>query len=104
MLSLDDFGTGHSSLARLKQLPLDTLKIDRSFVTDLPGNTKDAAICKVIITMAHGLGMTAVAEGVETEAQLEVLRELGCDEFQGFLVCRPLPGHEILDFLQLGDR
>ncbi len=98
-LVLDDFGTGHSSLAHLKQYPIDALKIDGSFVRDLPGNEKDAAVCEVIITMAHKFGMKAVAEGVETEEQLNFLRERGCDEFQGFHICRPLPADEIEEYL-----
>ncbi|MGI9260417.1 MAG: EAL domain-containing protein, partial [Woeseiaceae bacterium] len=98
-LVLDDFGTGHSSLAHLKHYPIDALKIDRSFVRDLPGNEKDAAVCQVIVTMAHLFGMKAVAEGVETEEQLDVLRKLGCDEFQGFLLCRPLPADDVEKFL-----
>ena len=97
---LDDFGTGHSSLACLKQYPIDALKIDGSFVRDLPGNENDAAVCEVIVTMAQLFGMKAVAEGVETEEQLNVLRKIGCDEFQGFHICRPLPGGEIEDYLR----
>jgi len=98
-LVLDDFGTGHSSLAHLKQYPIDALKIDGSFVRDLPGNDEDAAVCEVIIIMAHKLGMKAVAEGVETQEQLDFLLERGCDEFQGFHICRPLPADEIENFL-----
>jgi len=98
-LVLDDFGTGHSSLAHLKQYPIDALKIDGSFVRELPGNEKDAAVCEVIITMAHKLGMKAVAECIETEEQLNFLRERGCDEFQGFHICRPLPPNEIEEYL-----
>ena len=99
-LVLDDFGTGHSSLADLKQYPVDALKIDSSFVQGLPGNNKDAAVCEVIITMAHLFGMKAVAEGVESEVQLEQLMSLGCDEFQGFHICRPLPASEIEGYLK----
>lgn len=98
-LVLDNFGTGHSSLTHLKQYPIDALKIDGSFIRDLPGNEKDAAICEVVITMAHKLGMKAVAEGVETEEQLNFLRERGCDEFQGFHICKPLPPDEIEEYL-----
>ncbi len=99
-LVLDDFGTGHTSLALLKQFPIDALKIDGSFVRDLPGNEADAAICEVIITMAHKLGMKAVAEGVETQEQLVFLQDRGCDEFQGFHICRPLPTDEIREYLR----
>jgi EAL domain-containing protein (putative c-di-GMP-specific phosphodiesterase class I) len=98
-LVLDDFGTGHTSLALLKQYPLDALKIDSSFVRDLPGNEADAAICEIIITIAHKFGMKAVAEGVETREQLEFLQQRGCDEFQGYHVCRPMPANEIGDYL-----
>ena len=98
-LVLDDFGTGLSSLAYLKRYPMDALKIDGSFVCCLPDNEEDAAICEVIITMAHKLGMKAVAEGVEKQEQLDFLLERGCDEFQGFHICRPLPADEIENYL-----
>ncbi len=97
-LVLDDFGTGHTSLSNLKLYPIDALKIDGSFVRELPDNAKDAAICEVIITMAHLLGMHAVAEGVETEEQLTLLRSLGCDEAQGYHICKPLPASEVAEF------
>lgn len=87
-LSIDDFGTGHSSLAYLKQLPVDILKVDRTFVKDLPHNRDDLAITRAVIAMAHGLAMKVVAEGVEEIQQFESLLDSGCDEFQGFL-CRP---------------
>ena len=87
-LSIDDFGTGHSSLAYLKQLPVDILKVDRTFVKDLPHNRDDLAITRAVIAMAHGLAMKVVAEGVEEIQQFDSLLDSGCDEFQGFL-CRP---------------
>lgn len=99
-LVLDDFGTGHTSLACLKQYPIDVLKIDSSFVRDLPDSEADAAICEVIITIAHKFGMKVVAEGVETQEQLEFLQHRGCDEFQGFHLCRPMPANEIGAYLQ----
>ena len=88
--SLDDFGTGSSSLSYLTRLPLDQLKIDKSFVDDLPQNRQDALVAQTIIAMGKGLGLSVVAEGVETEAQLEFLLQHGCDVFQGFHFARPL--------------
>ena len=89
-VAVDDFGTGLSSLAYLKRLPIGKLKIDRAFVKDLPGNQDDAAIASAIISMAHRLGLTVVAEGVETEAQRDFLAAQGCDCLQGYLYSRPL--------------
>jgi EAL domain-containing protein (putative c-di-GMP-specific phosphodiesterase class I)/GGDEF domain-containing protein len=97
-LALDDFGTGHSSLAYLKRFPIDCVKIDRAFVKDTPGNTDDVAIAKTIMAMAQALGLTTVAEGVETAEQLELLNSLGCDQIQGYFFSRPLPPEEFLDF------
>jgi diguanylate cyclase (GGDEF)-like protein len=89
-VSLDDFGTGHSSLSHVKRLPVDELKIDRAFVTDLIEDATDRAIVASIVRLAHSLGLTVVAEGVEDEAALEVLRGEGCDSAQGWLFSRPL--------------
>ncbi|MCV2355836.1 EAL domain-containing protein [Paucibacter sp. B2R-40] len=90
-ISMDDFGTGHASLNYLAQLPLDQLKIDKSFVAKLPGLAKDETIARAIITLGVGLAMNVIAEGVETEAQRGFLETQGCDECQGFLYSRPLP-------------
>ena len=89
-LALDDFGTGFSSLSYLKHLPFDTLKIDRSFVCDMVTTASSAAIVEATIAMGHALGLTVIAEGVETPEELELLRSFGCDAFQGFLFARPL--------------
>jgi EAL domain-containing protein (putative c-di-GMP-specific phosphodiesterase class I) len=98
-LSMDDFGTGYSSLAYIKNFPIHTLKIDRSFITDIAKNFTDQAIAKTIVTLAHSLGMRTVAEGVETTAQLERLRAFGADCFQGYLASLPLPAAEFEAFL-----
>jgi diguanylate cyclase (GGDEF)-like protein/PAS domain S-box-containing protein len=94
-IALDDFGTGFSSLTYLRRFAVDTLKIDRSFVKDITTDAKDAAICRTIINMAHNLGMTAIAEGVETTAQASYLGRNGCDRLQGFLLHRPAPASEL---------
>ena len=90
-ISVDDFGTGYSSFSSLKRFPIDELKIDRSFVQNIPDDKDDAAIANAIVLIAHTLGLTVVAEGVETEAQLEFLGGCGCDTYQGYLCSRPLP-------------
>ncbi len=98
-LAIDDFGTGHSSLGYLKRFPINQLKVDRSFVRDLPHNTDDVAITRAVIAMAHSLQMSVVAEGVENQSQFDLLRAEGCDEFQGYY-CRPaMPEAELLRFL-----
>lgn len=94
--AMDDFGTGHSSLAYLKRLPLDTIKIDRSFVLDIESDPNDAVIVETIIVMSHHLGLEAIAEGVETHAALAFLRSKGCERFQGYLFGRPEPFDELL--------
>ena len=99
-LSLDDFGTGYSSLQYLKQLPLDELKIDRSFVKDITSDNQDRSIVKTIITLAESVGMSVLAEGVETEEQLEVLLKNGCQRFQGYLFGSPLPIAKLMETLK----
>lgn len=99
-LAIDDFGTGYSSLAYLKRLPITTIKIDKEFIGDLSRDPDDAAITSTVITMAHSLGLNVVAEGVETQAQLQFLRAQGCDEIQGFWLSRPLDAHACLAFIR----
>jgi len=93
-ISIDDFGIGYSSLSYLKRLPIDTIKIDRSFVADITDNPDDAVITAAIVALARSLRLTVTAEGIETKAQLDYLKSLGCDEAQGFYFSKPLPVHE----------
>ncbi|MGP6190750.1 MAG: EAL domain-containing protein [Vulcanimicrobiaceae bacterium] len=102
-LSLDDFGTGYSALAYLKHLPVDTLKIDRTFVRDLPTDRGDAAIVSAVMALGHARDMTVVAEGVETAEQATLLRRLGCDALQGFHFSRALPAARLEAVLRAWD-
>jgi EAL domain-containing protein (putative c-di-GMP-specific phosphodiesterase class I) len=101
-ISIDDFGTGYSSLSYFKHLPADILKIDKSFVKRLGENVEDTAIVRMIIDLAHTLGMEVIAEGVEEPEQLDRLREMGCDMVQGFYFARPLPPEEASRLLGRG--
>jgi diguanylate cyclase (GGDEF)-like protein len=103
-ISIDDFGTGYSSLSYLKRFPIDVLKIDQSFVRDIPQDEDDAAIASTIITMAHSLGLKVVAEGVETMDQLKFMRQHGCDAMQGYYLSKPLPPVQFEAFLKNGSR
>ncbi|AMA55858.1 bifunctional diguanylate cyclase/phosphodiesterase [Bradyrhizobium sp. CCGE-LA001] len=98
-LAIDDFGTGYSSMSLMKHFPIDTIKIDRSFVRDLPQDSEDQAIAQAIISMGKALGMTVVAEGVENVEQEAFLRTHGCDEMQGYLISKPLPARQMAELL-----
>jgi EAL domain-containing protein (putative c-di-GMP-specific phosphodiesterase class I) len=96
-ISIDDFGTGYSSLSYLKRFPVDSLKLDQSFVIEIISNPDDAAIAGAVVAMAHSLNLKVVAEGVETLDQLEYLKTMKCDEMQGYFISRPVPATELGD-------
>ncbi|MCU1347342.1 MAG: domain S-box protein, partial [Acidobacteria bacterium] len=98
-ISLDDFGTGHSSLSYLKRFPIDTLKIDQSFVRDITTDPDTAAIVTAIIAMAHSLRLKVIAEGVEFSEQAKFLKRYACDQMQGFLIKPPVPAGQFLELL-----
>jgi len=99
-ISIDDFGTGYSSLSYLKRFPIDTVKIDQNFVRDLAQSSNDAAIVTAVISMARALKLGVIAEGVETEEQLDFLKREQCETIQGFLYSRPVPAEEFSAALQ----
>lgn len=101
-ISIDDFGTGYSSLYYLKQLPIDCLKIDRCFIRELPHNSDDMALVRAIIAMSHNMGLSVVAEGVETEEQLHFLNNIHCDSIQGYLISKPVPHNNATRLLEQG--
>ena len=103
-IAIDDFGTGFSSLGQLRRFPVDMIKVDRSFVQGVEHDAKDAAITANLVSLAHALGLVAIAEGIESDGQLSSLRDLGCDLAQGFLFARPAPAEEVGRMLaSLGD-
>ncbi|PSN10837.1 diguanylate cyclase, partial [filamentous cyanobacterium CCP5] len=99
-LAIDDFGTGYSSLSYLHRFPMDTLKVDKSFVGRLEKSNEDRAIINTILTLGQKLGMEVVAEGVETATQVSILRQEGCDYGQGYFFAKPLPAASALELLQ----
>jgi diguanylate cyclase (GGDEF)-like protein len=103
-IAIDDFGTGHSSLAYLKRFPIDTIKVDRSFIRDIPADSADKKITRAIIAMAHGMRLKVVAEGVETADQLAFLRALRCDAVQGYFLYRPLPPDDVAQVVERNRR
>lgn len=102
-LVIDDFGTGYSSLTYLKRLPVDALKVDRSFVEGLGRDPEDSAIVAAVVDLAHARALSAIAEGVETKVQLNQLRRVGCDLAQGYYFARPQPAHELAENFALGN-
>src|SRR5690606_34259333 len=99
-LAIDDFGVGYSSLAQIKRFPIDTLKVDSSFIRDIPANPEDRAITEAIIAMGKTLSLTVIAEGVETEAQERFLREHACDQSQGYYFAKPISPDEFVEFMR----
>ncbi|MBK1649329.1 EAL domain-containing protein [Rhabdochromatium marinum] len=99
-IAIDDFGTGYSSLSYLKSLPIDTLKIDKSFIRDIPDDRSDMAIAAAIVAMARQLRLKTLAEGVETVAQADFLKQVGCRLAQGYLFSRPIPSDEVASFIE----
>jgi EAL domain-containing protein (putative c-di-GMP-specific phosphodiesterase class I) len=102
-IAIDDFGTGYSSLAYLKKFPVNTLKIDQAFIADIVRDRNDEAIVASILSMAESLNLKVVAEGVETEGQLEIIQKMGCEEVQGYYFSRPLPAEGVAELLRKSD-
>jgi EAL domain-containing protein (putative c-di-GMP-specific phosphodiesterase class I) len=101
-LAIDDFGTGYSSLAQLNRFPIDTLKVDRSFIRNIPSDAEGRAIAEAIIAMGRTLKLTVVAEGVETDDQRVFLRDLACDQMQGYLFSKPVSADDFAELLRRG--
>jgi EAL domain-containing protein (putative c-di-GMP-specific phosphodiesterase class I) len=101
-IAVDDFGTGYSSLSYLRRLSIDRIKIDKSFVKDIPHDSNDSAICSAIISMAHNLNLKVIAEGVETKEQMEYLRRERCDEIQGYIFSKPVTPEEVSEMVRQG--
>lgn len=101
-IAIDDYGTGYSSLSYIKRLAIDRIKIDNSFIKDLPEAANDAAICSAIITMAHNLNLQVIAKGVETDEQMDYLRKVHCDEIQGYIFSHPVGAQEISEMIHQG--
>jgi EAL domain-containing protein (putative c-di-GMP-specific phosphodiesterase class I) len=99
-LLIDDFGTGQSSLSKLQSLEIDLIKIDQSFVLNLGEDVQSKALCSAVVSIGRALNIKVVAEGVETPEQLRILRQLGCDEVQGYLISKPVPAHQIPELMQ----
>lgn len=100
VVPLDDFGTGYSSMSYLRQFPIDKLKIDRSFINELAADPDDKSIVRAIISLAHSLQLKVLAEGVETNEQLDCLRQLGCDQYQGFLTSPAVPAAKVQELVR----
>jgi EAL domain-containing protein (putative c-di-GMP-specific phosphodiesterase class I) len=98
-IAIDDFGTGYSSLSYLRTFPIDAVKIDRSFITDIPGNESAEKLVETIVRMGQGLNKQVIAEGVETPQQVRFLRDAGCDSIQGYHVARPMPAATFADWM-----
>ena len=99
-IAIDDFGTGYSSLSYLKNLPIDRLKIDRTFIKDICNDDNDKKIVQTLISMAHSMDISVVAEGVEEQSQFDLLNQYSCDEIQGYLLSKPVPADVFLDLLR----